>query len=87
MEFKLADAASLEKEARARAMANAEEKAVEIADLAGLRPGRITSVNEIGDTPVGSMEGLGGSRSMGIGSISPGELGVSATIQVVYELE
>ena len=86
MEYKLADSGVLQSEARTKAMTDAAEKAAELAGLAGLNLGSIVNVEEIGNNYPPYIEGLGGAFSAANDTIAPGELAVSATVRVVYEM-
>ena len=86
MEYRIADSAALQAEARAMAMRDAADKAAELAELAGLNLGSIVSVEEIGSNYSPYAEGFGGAFASVSDAVSPGELSVSATIRVVYEI-
>ena len=91
VDFSLADPASVESEARARAVADAFDKAEELADLIGVGIGEVMGISEI----IGQGGGFfGGNFSRmaaaemggGSGSISPGELSLTMQLQITYEL-
>lgn len=76
-------------DARAEAIANAEQKAQNLAELTGLQLGNVVSVSEIigsrggfyaGTLASASQAGLGG----GGGPIAPGQLNVNVQLEVVY---
>jgi uncharacterized protein YggE len=89
VEFRLSDPAELRSEARAKAVADAEARATELADLNGLVIGPVVSVSEVIDSgayfiseqSANAAVGLGGG---GAGPISPGDVTVSAQLQIVY---
>ena len=91
VDFSLADPASVESEARAKAVADAYDKAEELADLIGVGVGEVMSISEI----IGQGGGFfGGNFSRmaaaemggGSGPISPGELNLTMQLQITYEL-
>lgn len=80
-------------EARAEAIANAEIKAQDLAELTGLQLGNVVSVSEI----IGSRGGFYGSTSLasagqlglgggGGGPIAPGQLNVNVQLEVIYSV-
>jgi uncharacterized protein len=83
--FSLEDKKSAQSDARAEAVADATDKAEELAELTGLMLGNVVSVSEViggGGYYGGVYEtaaGMGGG-----GPIAPGELEVSVQLQVVY---
>ena len=88
--FSLDDPSQVESEAREKAVANAEVKAQELAELNGLQVGDVLSVSELigGAVPYpgafqefAAAPGLGGG---GAGPISPGELSLTMQLQIVY---
>lgn len=91
--FSVAEPALLESEAREKAVADAQAKAQELADLNGVQVGDVVSVSEV----IGGGGGYytGGFREMpaalGLGgggtSVSPGELELSLQLQVVYAVQ
>jgi uncharacterized protein YggE len=85
--FTLDDPRPLEGEARAKAMADAEAKAQELAKLGGVSLGRVIAISEVvGGTSVpvarAALE-MGG----GGGPIAAGELEITVQIQVTYEIQ
>lgn len=91
VDFSLADPALVESEARAKAVADAFDKAVELADLIGVGVGEVMGISEI----IGQGGGFfGGNFSRmaatemggGSGHISPGELSLTMQLQITYEL-
>lgn len=88
VEFALDDTTAVESEARAEAVADAREKAEELAELNGVGVGRVMGISEViggGLYPMfeGRMMSMGGGGGT---SISPGELDIMVQLQVIYEL-
>ncbi|GAB4437083.1 MAG: SIMPL domain-containing protein [Anaerolineae bacterium] len=91
IEFRLSDPDALRSEARANAVANAEARAAEIAELNGLAVGEVLQVSEVVDSGAyfvseqsyAAAVGMGGG---GAGPISPGQVDVSAQLQIVYAI-
>jgi uncharacterized protein YggE len=87
--FSLADYSQPESDARGEAMTNAQEKAQEIAGLAGVELGDIISVSEV----IGGQNGFYSGRlesALGLGGggpIEPGQLEVRVQLQVVYSIQ
>jgi uncharacterized protein YggE len=89
IEFRLSDPVELRSEARAKAVTDAEARAAELAELNGLAIGPVVSVSEVIDSGAyfvseqlqSTAVGLGGG---GAGPISPGDVTVSAQLQIVY---
>lgn len=90
IEFILSDASKAKAEARKQAIANAKEKATELAGLTDVKVGAVVSVSEI----VGNM---GGYYSAGVAELAraqggggtpvvPGETEVAVQLQVVYAI-
>ncbi len=91
VDFSLADPASVESEARAKAVTDAFDKAEELADLIGVGVGEVMGISEI----IGQGGGFfGGNFSRmaaaemggGSGPVSPGELSLTMQLQITYEL-
>ncbi len=89
VEFALDDTAAAQGEARSAAIADAQVKAEDLANLTGTSVGRVLSVSEIvGAQPffnqfATAAQGLGGG---GGPAIQPGQLALSMQLQVVYEM-
>jgi uncharacterized protein YggE len=91
VEFSLSDPAAVESEARSQAVADAYDKAEELAGLIGVGIGEVMGISEIigqgggffgGNFSRMGMAEMGG----GAGPISPGELNLTMQLQVTYEL-
>ncbi len=91
VDFRLADPAAVESQARAEAVADARSKAEELAELTGVTVGGVMSISEV----IGQGGGFfGGNFSRmdhemgggGAGPISPGELTLTMPLQITYEL-
>ena len=91
VDFSLADPGAVESEARAKAVADASDKAEDLAELIGVRVGAVMGISEI----IGQGGGFfGGNFSRmaaaemggGSGPISPGELNLTMQLQITYEL-
>lgn len=91
VEFILSDPAALESQARADALSDAQKRASELAQISGVELGGILSISEV-ITPVFPVlrYGMGGgaeSVAAAAPSIAPGQVSVSAQVQVTYELK
>lgn len=84
VEFVISDNAALKSEARAKAMEQARATASELAELADAQLGSVVSVKEANG---GFMNYETGMMSMGAGGVEPGTLGVTVSLEVVFELE
>jgi hypothetical protein len=90
--FSVSDPAALESEARALAMADAEARATELAELAGLNLGQAKVVSEVIGQPI-TFPARGGAdfalaqSAIPEPGISPGQLSFSVQIQVSYAAE
>lgn len=88
--FGIDDTTALESEARSKAVDNARARAEELAGLAGVELGKVVSVSEIitgSPYPTASLVRAEMALGGGAGPISPGELEMSAQIQVTFEIE
>lgn len=87
--FGIDDRAALEREARAAAMEDAQARAAQYAELVGAALGDAIIVTEsFGGGYSPDLGAIPSSFSgVGMGSISPGQLGVSVQVQVVYPIE
>ncbi len=86
--FSVADSAALQSEARERALANAKDKAEQLASSLGVQLGAPRQVSELGgqSTPVPAAyaEGIGGGG--GPVPVSGGEFSVTVDIQLVFDI-
>jgi uncharacterized protein len=83
--FGISDSTELERDARVEALANARERAEQLAELIGAELGDVLIINEgargIGPFPeMAMMDGRGGAV------IEPGELSVSVQVEVTYRI-
>jgi uncharacterized protein YggE len=86
--FSLADPAPLRSEARAQAVAHAEAKAAELAGLNGVQVGEVVRINEaIGGVAPYEYAAAAGVGGGGAGPISPGEVEVTAQLQITYAIQ
>jgi uncharacterized protein YggE len=91
VEFSLEDMGAAQSEARADAVADAGEKAAQLAELVDVSLGEVISLSEVIGSNGGFYSGLS-SRVQGLGGgggapISPGELEIVQQIQAVYAIE
>jgi uncharacterized protein YggE len=88
LSFSVDDPSAYQEEARAKAIADAKDKAEQLADLAGVSLGKPTYISE--DTqvpsPVYLRDAYAGEAAAIQTSISPGEVEVSVTVQVAYAI-
>ncbi len=92
--FGLDNTTKAKSEARAKAIADGEAKAEELATLNGVKLGDIMQVSEVigsgGGYYTGFSENVAAARGLGgggAGPISPGELELAMTLQLVYALQ
>ena len=86
--FTVADPAGLEAEARAAAIANAEERAASLAELSNVELGEVVVITEVIGQPQ-PFYGMGGGFDMAesaVPSVSPGQLTYTAQVQVTYAI-
>jgi hypothetical protein len=86
--FSVEDTAKLEADARAKAVADAKSRAESLAQLNGLQLGEVLTVSEV----VGGAVPLYREAAMGLGGggstpVQPGELEMSASIQITYAVK
>lgn len=86
--FSVEDTAKLEADARAKAVGDARSRAASLAQLNGLQLGEVLTVSEV----VGGAVPLYREAAMGLGGggstpVQPGELEVSASVQVTYAVK
>ncbi len=86
--FTVDDPTALQVAAREEAMADAATKAEELAELAGVRLGRATFISEssAGQPPVPVRAEMAAMFADESTPISPGEVEIRVTVQVVYEI-
>jgi uncharacterized protein len=90
IQFEIENPAPLEAEARQKAMVEAKGRAEQLAQLAGVKLGRVVSVSTSGGGPVMRESGFGYSLKAAQAADVPvqrGELTVSQDVQVLYALE
>lgn len=89
--FSVADPAALEAEARAAAMADAEQRAASLAELGKAELGGISIISEVIGSPVQPLlrdMGAGGAAELASApGISPGQLSFQVQVQVTYALQ
>jgi uncharacterized protein YggE len=89
--FNVADPAALEAEARAAAMADAQQRAQSLAGLGNVELGSISIISEVIGSPVQPfVRGLGGGaaeEAAAAPGISPGQLSFQVQVQVTYALQ
>ena len=89
--FSVDDPSAYHEEARQKAMTDAESKAEQLAELAGVRLGKPTYISEGAQIPppiyrVDLFEVAPAAAPIPETAISPGELEISLTVQVVYSI-
>ncbi len=94
LQFTIDDQSELESEARALAIADAEEKANELAAQLGMRVSKIVSFNEGGSgypqpyMARAMMDGLGGAEDMSVSPEVPvGENTIRSNVNIAFELK
>ncbi|MFQ5996956.1 MAG: SIMPL domain-containing protein [Dehalococcoidales bacterium] len=88
--FTVDDPTPYHKEVREKAMADAEAKAKQLADLGGVKLGKLTFISEGGPLPVvreAYLEAPIPAPAMAPTPISPGETEIRLTVQVAYSIE
>lgn len=91
VEFILSETGTLESQARESALADAENRATELAQMSGVELGGILAISEV-INPIAPIYryGMGGGAEAAAApapSISPGQISVSTQVQVTYELK
>ena len=85
--FSVDDPSAYYEEARGEAMADAGAKAEQLAELAGGRLGKATYISESSSTPPSVYrQSMSGAESAAPTPISPGEMEITLTVQVVYSI-
>jgi uncharacterized protein YggE len=88
--FDLADKTQAVKDARAKAVEDARTQARELADASGVSLGNIQNINfyETSPSPIPMYSGKGGGMAADASvPIQPGELTISVTVNLVYEIK
>jgi uncharacterized protein YggE len=84
--FGFRDAARLHREALGTAITSARQEAEASAAAAGMRLGGIRAVQELnGNVPAPVLQGTGLGGGVGGGGIAPGEIAVTARVQVTFD--
>ncbi len=92
IQFDVADKTQALKDARAKAVENAKAQAKELADVSGVSLGSIQSIsfNESTPVPMYSAGKGGGGGAVAVDStvpVQPGQLSVSVSVNMVYEIK
>lgn len=85
--FTINDPEALAAQARTVAMADAATKAGQLAELAGLTLGRVTSIEEGGSGAIGGYPAGARFEAAALSSVESGQLAVSVTLSVTYAAE
>lgn len=84
--FEISNPASLERAARAKAYAEAHERALQIAKLSGVTLGELMSVST-GGGPVPTSGTVFRAEALAAPAVNPGSLEISVTLHVVYRIK
>jgi uncharacterized protein YggE len=90
IQFDVADKKDSLKQARADAIADAQERAQELADAAGLELGEVQSISFFDSVPYPIFDGKGGGGGAAMESavpIQPGQLTLTVTVSMTYEIK
>lgn len=92
IQFDVADKTEAVKEARAKAVEDAKKQAQELADAAGVKLGEIQTISFYDNSPYPSPmmyggKGGGGGMAESAVPIAPGQLTISVSVSVSYELK
>jgi uncharacterized protein YggE len=91
IQFDVADKSAAVKEARAKAVEDAKTQAQELADAAGVKLGDIQNISFYDNSPYPVFEGKGGggggATAQSAVAIQPGQLTISVTVNLTYELK
>jgi len=85
--FTFADPTSLQDEARTEAIKDAVKKAKSMADAAGIKLGKITSINEITSSGIISRMDYSKAEASAAVPVESGEIGLTVQVQIVYTLD
>lgn len=91
IQFDVADKTKAVKDARAKAVEDAKTQAKELADAAGVSLGEIQTISFYDNSPYPMFEGKGGGGGGAAGAttvpIQPGQLSISVTVSMNYEIK
>lgn len=91
IQFDVADKSVAVKEARAKAVEDAKKQAQELADAAGVKLGEIQNVSFYDNSPYPVFEGKGGGGGGAVAqsavAIQPGQLTISVTVNLTYDIK
>jgi uncharacterized protein len=91
IQFDVADKSAAVKEARAKAVEDAKKQAQELADAAGVKLGDIQSISFYDNSPYPVFEGKGGggggAAAQSAVAIQPGQLTISVTVNLTYDIK
>jgi len=87
--FDISDKDALQSQARDAAMQDAQTKAEELAQSAGVTLGEVQNISYYSSIPmpVYDYKGVGGAAQAGAVPVSPGQMAVNAEVNVTYEIE
>jgi len=91
IQFDVADKSAAVKEARANAVEDAKTQAQELADAAGVKLGDIQNISFYDNSPYPVFEGKGGGGGAMAAdtsvSIQPGQLTISVSVNITYDIK
>jgi hypothetical protein len=90
IQFDIADKEAALKEARAQAVKNAQAQAQELADAAGVKLGALQSISFFDNMPYPVFDGKGGGgggAADAVVPIQPGQLTLTVTVSMTYEIK
>jgi uncharacterized protein YggE len=91
IQFDVADKTAAVKEARAKAVEDAKKQAQELADAAGVKLGEIQNISFYDNSPYPVFEGKGGGgggvAAQSAVAIQPGQLTISVSVSIAYDIK
>ncbi len=90
IQFDVADKTVAVKEARAKAVEDAKKQAQELADAAGVKLGEIQNISFYDNSPYPIFEGKGGgggAMAESAVAIQPGQLTISVSVSITYDIK
>jgi len=91
IQFDVADKTEATKQARSMAVDDAKTQAQELADTAGVKLGDIQTINFTESSPIPFYQGKGGGggavAESAVVPIQPGQLAISVTVSMIYEIK